>query len=154
MGHYAEIATGHYSSIVAHCSIWLQWAGDFRKITTHESNCRNNQHFIILFCVGFAWSFVFFYSPPQRPMTSDFLLSTEGFSIPDFVQYIFFPISILEKEPVFSLFECSVLNEGTTGTIFITYLVWRGPWLGSEPGTSNTRSQHYTTRLSRRRWNN
>ena len=33
-------------------------------------------------------------------------------------------------------FECSVLNKGTTGTIFITSLVWRGPWLGIEPRTS------------------
>ena len=41
-----------------------------------------------------------FSSPPQRPMTSDF----EGFSIPDFIHYIFFPILILQKEPVFSLF--------------------------------------------------
>jgi len=32
-------------------------------------------------------------------MTSDF----EGFSIPDFIHYIYFPILILEKEPVFSL---------------------------------------------------
>ena len=40
-----------------------------------------------------------FSSPPQRPMTSDF----EGFSIPDFIHYIYFPILILEKEPVFSL---------------------------------------------------
>ena len=48
-------------------------------------------------------------------------------------------------------FECSVLNKDTIGTIFITSLVWRGPWLGIEPGTSGTRSQHYTTRLSRRR---
>ena len=40
-----------------------------------------------------------FSSPPQRPMTSDF----EGFSIPDFINYIYFPILILEKEPVFSL---------------------------------------------------
>ena len=48
-------------------------------------------------------------------------------------------------------FECSVLNKGTTGTIFRTSLVWRGPWLGIEPGTSRTRSQYYTTRLSRRR---
>ena len=51
-----------------------------------------------------------------------------------------------------SPFECSVLNKGTTGTIFITSLVWRGPWLGIGSGTSRTRSQHYTTRLSRRRW--
>ena len=41
----------------------------------------------------------FFSSPPQRPMTSDF----EGFSIPDFIHYIYFPVLILEKEPVFSL---------------------------------------------------
>ena len=41
----------------------------------------------------------FFSSPPQRPMTSDF----EGFSIPDCIHYIDFPILILEKEPVFSL---------------------------------------------------
>ena len=38
-----------------------------------------------------------FSSPPQRPMTSDF----EGFSFPDFIHYIYFPILILEKEPVF-----------------------------------------------------
>ena len=31
------------------------------------------------------------------PMTSDF----EGFSIPDFIHYIYFPILILEKEPAF-----------------------------------------------------
>ena len=43
------------------------------------------------------------------------------------------------------------LNRITTGTIFITSLVWRGPWLGIEPGTSHTQSQHYSTRLSRRR---
>ena len=55
-------------------------------------------------------------------MTSDF----EGFSIPDFIHYIYFPILIIENEPV--------LNKGTTGTIFITSLVWRGPWLGIEPG--------------------
>ena len=29
----------------------------------------------------------------------------------------------------------SVLNKGTTGTIFITSLVWRGSWLGIEPET-------------------
>ena len=34
----------------------------------------------------------FFSSPPQRPMTSDFA----GFSIPDFIHYIYFPILILE----------------------------------------------------------
>jgi len=38
-----------------------------------------------------------FSSPPQCPVTTDF----EGFSIPDFIHYIFFPILILQKEPVF-----------------------------------------------------
>ena len=61
-----------------------------------------------------------FSSPPQRPMTSDF----EGFSIPDLIHYIYFPILIrVSSFP----FECSVLNKGTTGTIFITSLVLRGP---------------------------
>ena len=41
-------------------------------------------------------------------------------------------------------------NRRTTGTIFITSWVWPGPWLGIEPGTSCTRSQHFTTRLSKR----
>ena len=41
------------------------------------------------FCVVFPF-------PPQRPMTSDF----EGFSIPDFIYYIYFPILILEKHKV------------------------------------------------------
>ena len=56
-----------------------------------------------------------------------------------------------ERASIFP-FECSVLNKGTTGTIFITSLVWCGHWLGIEPVTSCTRSQHSTTRLSRRRY--
>ena len=44
------------------------------------------------FCVVIRFS-----SLPQRLMTSDF----EGFSSPDFIHYIYFPILILEKEPVF-----------------------------------------------------
>ena len=47
-----------------------------------------------------------------------------------------------------------LLNKGTTGTIFITSLVWRGPWLGIEPGNSHTGSQHSTTRLSKRQYFN
>ena len=57
----------------------------------------------------------------------------------------------LERASIFP-FPLSVLNKGTTGTIFMTSLVWRGPWLGIEPGTFRTRSQHFTTRLSRRWW--
>ena len=65
-------------------------------------------NYFILFSIFLAFARVLsvlpghsvFSSPPQRPMTSDF----EGFSIPDFINNIYFPILILEKEPVFSLF--------------------------------------------------
>ena len=48
-----------------------------------------------------------FSSTPQRPMTSDF----EGFSIPEFIHYIYLPILILEKEPVFPFLTFSA-NQG------------------------------------------
>ena len=50
-------------------------------------------------------------------------------------------------------FQCWVPNKETTGIIFITSLVLRGPWLEIEPGTSRTRCQHSTTRQSRRQSN-
>ena len=63
------------------------------------------------------------------PMTSDF----EGFSIPDFIHYIYISyLNSWERASIFP-FECSVLNKDTIATIFITSLVWRGPWLGIEP---------------------
>ena len=64
----------------------------------------------------------------------------------------YFLISYFLRKSQYFAFQCWVLNKGTTGTIFITSSVWRSPWLGIEPGTSRTRSQHSTTRLSRRRW--
>ena len=70
-------------------------------------------------------------------------------SIPDFNNY-FVVLSLFFRKSQYFPFWCWVLNKGTTVTIFITSLVWRGPWLGIEPGTSRTRSQHSTTRLSRR----
>ena len=78
-------------------------------------------------------------------MTSDF----EGFLYQILSITLFSYLNSWERASIFP-FECSVLNKDTSGTIFITSLVWRGPWLGIEPGTSRTRSQHYTTRLSRR----
>ena len=53
--------------------------------------------------------------------------------------HLFSYLNSWERASIFP-FECSVLNKGTTGTIFITSLVWRGLWLGIEPGTSRTRS--------------
>ena len=89
-----------------------------------------------------------FSSPLQRPITSDF----EGFLYQILSIILFSYLNSWERASIFP-FECSVLNKDTTGTIFITFLVSRGPWLGIEHGTSRTGSQHYTTRLSRRRWN-
>ena len=90
----------------------------------------------------------FFMPTTTAKMTSDF----KRFSIPDFIHYIYFSyLNSWERTSIFT-FECWVLNKGTTGTIFITSLVWGGPWLGIEPGTSRTQSQHSTTRLSRRQW--
>ena len=94
------------------------------------------------FCVV-IWFFHPRHNGQWPPTSKDFLSQILSITF-------FFPIVIFEKEPVFP-FQCWVLNKGTTGTIFITYLVWRGPWLGIEPWTSRTRSQHSTTRLSRRR---
>ena len=85
-----------------------------------------------------------FSSPAQRPMTFDF----EGFLFQMLSITFLSHLNFLRKSQYFP-FQCCVLNKGTTGTIFITSLSWRGPWLGIEPGPSHTRSQHYTTRLSR-----
>ena len=60
----------------------------------------------------------FFSSPPQRPMNSDF----EGFSIPDFIHYIYCPILILEKEPVFPFLMFSA-KQGNYWYHFITSLI-------------------------------
>ena len=88
------------------------------------------------------WSFVFFI-----PATTANDLRLRRIS--DFIHYIYFPILILEKEPVFPFLMFSA-KQGNYLNHFITSLVWRGPWLGIEPETSRTRSQHSTTRLSRR----
>ena len=139
--------------------IWKRVNFDIHILILIKSSSGNLSY---IWTLGFVCSYLFIYffgglavlrghsvfsSSPQRTMTSDF----EGFSIADFIHYIYFPIfNSWERASIFP-FECSVLNKGTTGTILITSLVWRGPWLGIKPGTSRTRSQHYTTRLSRRR---
>ena len=82
----------------------------------------------------------FFSSLPQRPMTSNF----EGFSIPDCIHYIYFSyLNSWERASIFP-FECSVLNKGTTGTIFITSLVWRSPWT-QDLSHSKPSLYHYAT---------
>ena len=81
----------------------------------------------------------------QWPLTSKDFLS-------QILSITFFAPSLFLRKRQYFPFQCCVPNKGTTGTIFITSLVWRGPWLGIEPGTSHTRSHHSTTRLSRRRY--
>ena len=95
--------------------------------------------------VGSVWSFGVFI-----PVTTANDLRLRRIFYPRFYPLHFSYLNSWERASIFS-FEYSVLNKGTTGTIFITSLVWRGPWLGIKPGTSRTPSQHYTTRLSRRR---
>ena len=46
-------------------------------------------------------------------MTSDF----EGFSIPDFIHYIYFPILILEKDPLFPFLMFSAKQWEVPGSI-------------------------------------
>ena len=75
-----------------------------------------------LFCVVIR-----FFHP--RHMTSDL----EGFLYQILSITLFSYLNSWERASIFP-FECWVLNKSTTGTIFITYLVWRGPWLGIEPG--------------------
>ena len=77
------------------------------KLETHKSipeklNFQSSQFLFFYFSVrllSVLRGHSVFSSPPQRPITSDFA----GFSIPDFIHYIYVPILILEKEPVFSI---------------------------------------------------
>ena len=97
--------------------------------------------------VGSAWSFGFFIPAT----TANDLRLRRIFHHRFYPLHLFSYLNSWERASIFH-FECWVLNKGTTGTIFITSLVWRGPWLGIESGTSRTRSQYSTTRLSRRRY--
>ena len=60
----------------------------------------------------------------------------------------FYPLHLFSR--LNSWEKASMTTRELPGTLFTTSLVWRGPWLGNEPGTSRTRCQHSTTRLSRR----
>ena len=63
--------------------------------------CDSRWHPLLKCCIKiFRSGHSFFSSPPQRTMTSDF----EGFSFKDCIHYIYFPILILGKEPVFPYF--------------------------------------------------
>ena len=88
-----------------------------------------------------------FSSPQQLPMISE----VKGFLSQILSITILSYLSSWVRASI-SLLILSAKQGNLTGTIFITSLVWRGPWLGIEPGTSRTPCQHSTTRLSRRRY--
>ena len=91
--------------------------------------------FVLFLCVFFSVRLLSvlhghsgFSSPPQRPMTSDF----EGFSIPDFIHYIYFPILILEKEPVFPFVMFSA-KQGNFWYHFYNVFGMTGDWTRDLP---------------------
>ena len=95
--------------------------------------------------VGSAWSFGFFI-----PATTANDLNFEGFTIPDLIHYIYFPILILEKEPVFPFLMFSAKQGNYWYHFYNVFGMTRsltGDWTRDLPHSS----QHYTTRLSRRR---
>ena len=81
-------------------------------------------------------------------MTSDF----EGFSIPDFIHYIYFPILIFEKEPVFPF---SMLGAKQVNYWYHFYNVFgmtRSLTGDFNPRPPTLEASTLTTRLSRRRY--
>ena len=83
---------------------------------------KKNNYFVVVRLLSVLRGHSFFLSSPQRPMTSDF----DGFSNPDFIHNICFPILILEKEPVFPFLMFSA-KQGNYWYHFITSLVRRDP---------------------------
>ena len=94
---------------------------------------------IILLAFDFVGSFGFFH-PLHNGQWPDF----EGF-LSRFYPLHFCPIVILEKEPVFCFWMLSAKQYHFYNVFGMTRSL-----TGIVPGTSRTRSQHSTTRLSRR----
>ena len=100
--------------------------------------------FFFFLAFDFCWFCVVirFFHPRHNgqwpPTSKDFLYQILSITL-------FSYLNSWERASIFP-FQCWLLNKGTTGTIYITSLVWHGPW----SGTSRTRSQQATTRLSRR----
>ena len=85
-----------------------------------------------------------------HPATTANDLWLRRISIPDFYPLHFFPILILEKEPVFPFLMLSG-KQGYYWYHFYNVFGITRSLSGIKPGTSYTWSQHSTTRLSRRR---
>ena len=86
--------------------------------------------------VGFAWSFVFFI-----PATTANDLRLRRIFYPRFYPlHLFSYLNYWERSSIFPLVVSA--KQGHFWYHFITSLVWRGLWLGIEPGTARTRSQN------------
>ena len=102
-----------------------------------------NYYFFIIRLLLVLHGHSFFSSPSQRPMTSDF----EGFSIPDFIHYIYFLILILEKEQVFPFLMFSDPGPPALNSSTLPLGYWGG-------GTNyyETSKPHYLTSLCNVSW--
>ena len=96
--------------------------------------------------VGSAWSFVFFI-----PTTTTNDLRLRRIFIPD-IHYFFYPILILEKEPVFHFLVLSAKQGNYWYPFYNVFSMTRsltGDWTRDLPHSN----QHSTTRISRRQLN-
>ena len=142
MTNYINTPYDHWKAICVHTSM----ATISRSLTAFSADRSSS---ILAFV--FEWVFTIFFMSLAIDVCSSlsFVISYKKVKI--VIHYIYFSyLNSWERASIFPI-ECSLLNKGTTGTIFITSLVWHGPWLEIKPGTSRTRSRHYTTRLLRRR---
>ena len=125
-GHVAiRVLSNHIlvitTSFILHLLLWCRKL-EFENVI--------HSMFILAF-VGSTWSFGVFI-----PATTANDPRLRKLFYPRFyLLHLFSYLNSWERVSIFP-FECSVQNKGATGTIFITSLVWRGPWLGIEPGTS------------------
>ena len=125
------------SSVRAITEHWLQGFG-----TLNCKWCYFSFFLAFDFC-RFCVVIRFFSSPPQRPMTSDF----EGFSIPDCIHYIYFPI--FRKSQYFPFWMFSAKQGHYCYHFYNVFGMTRsltGDWT-----RDLSHSKHYTTRLSKRR---
>ena len=88
--------------------------------------------FVFLALVFYRFCVVIRFFPIPATTAND--LRLRRIFYPRFYQlHLFSYLNFWERASIFP-FECSVLNKGTTGTIFITSLVWRVLVWGLNPG--------------------
>ena len=121
-------------SLVRHVWLWL-----LMITSNRHRDLRHHFYFYFYFFkrstfVGSAWSFGFFIPAT----TANDLRLRRIFHPRCYPSHLFSYLNSWERTSI-SLLMLSA-KQGTTGTIFITSLVWRGPCRGIESGISRTRS--------------